>query len=395
MFADAGAVNVLYGTAGGLNAKGNQVWFRGSLRGGGIASGDQFGTALTAGDFQNDGFDDLAIGAPEAGSGRVRVLFGGSDGLTGSSSEMLEQPPQPSNTSGDRFGLSLSAARWGMRSGIFDQLVVGAPLRTSATGGAYYFDSTPLVVMLNAASFADIPAAAESIVSLFGQDLASEAAIASETPLPTSLAGTSVEVTDSRGNVRLASLFYAGPTQVNYLMPEGTTLGDGFAVLNRESGPSIKHRIRIYPVSPGFFTANSSGMGLAAGLAIRVAPGGEQSFETLADASVVPPAPIPIDMMGNPDSEFYLALFGTGIRGVFGVNRNVTATIQLNSNPPQQWELNVLAALAQGDFEGLDQVNLGPLPPILAGLGGGASLSYSVRAVAEGFGTNRVDVAIR
>src|SRR5262249_29243939 len=58
----AGAVNVIYGSATGLNPTGNQFWFQ-ELPG--IARehsepGDNFGATLAAGDFNGDGFADLA-----------------------------------------------------------------------------------------------------------------------------------------------------------------------------------------------------------------------------------------------------------------------------------------------------------------------------------------------
>jgi len=60
---DAGAVNVLYGSAGGLG--GGQVLTQGA---GGVPgaseSFDRFGTALATGDFNADSFADLAVGAP-------------------------------------------------------------------------------------------------------------------------------------------------------------------------------------------------------------------------------------------------------------------------------------------------------------------------------------------
>jgi FG-GAP repeat len=62
--ADAGAVNVLYGS-GGLTAVGDQVWHQDSF---GVPDAaedsDHFGAALAVGDFDADGFADLAIGAP-------------------------------------------------------------------------------------------------------------------------------------------------------------------------------------------------------------------------------------------------------------------------------------------------------------------------------------------
>src|SRR6266540_590841 len=56
----AWAVNVLYGSGGGLTSTGAQLF---TQVGGADEQSDQFGAALAAGDFNNDGFDDLAAGA--------------------------------------------------------------------------------------------------------------------------------------------------------------------------------------------------------------------------------------------------------------------------------------------------------------------------------------------
>src|SRR5215213_10166332 len=56
----AGAVNVLYGAGSGLRGTGAQVFFQ---VGGTRESFDRFGSALAAGDFNDDGFADLAVGA--------------------------------------------------------------------------------------------------------------------------------------------------------------------------------------------------------------------------------------------------------------------------------------------------------------------------------------------
>jgi hypothetical protein len=69
------------------------------------------------------------------------------------------------------------------------------------------------------------PFAAQSIVSAYGANLATGTASATVTPLPTSLDGTTVTVTDSAGVSRPAPLFYVSPTQVNYEIPEGTAPG--------------------------------------------------------------------------------------------------------------------------------------------------------------------------
>ena len=87
---NAGAVNVIYGGSGGLVASGNQIWHQDSDGIAGQAEGtdffgdaDRFGSALAAGDFDNDGFADLAIGVPgeDTDAGAVNVIYGGPEGL--------------------------------------------------------------------------------------------------------------------------------------------------------------------------------------------------------------------------------------------------------------------------------------------------------------------------
>ncbi|HEX6569221.1 MAG TPA: FG-GAP repeat protein, partial [Acidimicrobiales bacterium] len=95
---DAGAVNALFGSAGGLTAVGSQRFTQDSAAVPGVAeTADQFGTALAAGDFDGDGFVDLASGAPgEAlgaveGAGAVIALVGSADKLQGVGSQLFTQ----------------------------------------------------------------------------------------------------------------------------------------------------------------------------------------------------------------------------------------------------------------------------------------------------------------
>jgi uncharacterized protein (TIGR03437 family) len=70
------------------------------------------------------------------------------------------------------------------------------------------------------------PAAAESIGTAFGADLATAAQAATSAGLPFALAGTTVSVTDSAGAVRQAPLFAVAPTQVSFQVPPAMAAGE-------------------------------------------------------------------------------------------------------------------------------------------------------------------------
>ena len=90
---DAGAVHVIYGSANGLGSKDNQLWDQASAAiVGGIQGGNGFGEVLATGDFNSDGFDDLAISIPYATAfGRVGILYGSKNGLDNFGSQYWDQ----------------------------------------------------------------------------------------------------------------------------------------------------------------------------------------------------------------------------------------------------------------------------------------------------------------
>src|SRR5436190_1990412 len=92
--ADAGAVNVLYGSAGRLQATSpdDQFWNQDTTGVKDTAeSGDTFGSSLGSGDFNKDGFADLAIGVDRedvgavGDAGAMNVLYGSASGLQATS----------------------------------------------------------------------------------------------------------------------------------------------------------------------------------------------------------------------------------------------------------------------------------------------------------------------
>ena len=137
--ADAGAVNVFFGSAGGLPAT-SQVLVQDNPE-----AGDQFGAALATG-FIDGSFYDLVVGAPgenvgaTVDAGAANFFSSGTTGVLPpvSGPALLQDNPE----AGDRFGAALVSDFF---DGNFYDLVVGAPGEnvgaTVDAGAANFFSS--------------------------------------------------------------------------------------------------------------------------------------------------------------------------------------------------------------------------------------------------------------
>jgi hypothetical protein len=132
----SGAVRVYYGHRHGLTSVGSEDIDQGSI-GEDSEDGDRFGAALAAGDFDDDGFADLAIGSPgedrdAEDDGTVAVLYGSAGGLVEAqagpavSFELLAQAHAGASAEEfDGFGATLAAGDFN-GNGVVD-LAVGVP----------------------------------------------------------------------------------------------------------------------------------------------------------------------------------------------------------------------------------------------------------------------------
>jgi hypothetical protein len=140
--------------------------------------------------------------------------------------------------------------------------------------------------------------------------------------------------------------------------------------------------VQISPVAPGLFSANHDGDGVASAHIFRVKPDGSRSYEPVArfDSDQNKFVPFPIDL-GPESDRVFLLLYGTGIRGL---SSPAAAQVRIGGT-----EAQVTYAGAQGDFEGLDQVNV-ILPRSLEGRG-----EVDVFLTVDGQVANSVTISIR
>jgi FG-GAP repeat len=140
---NAGAVNVIYGSSNGLNATSplaDQFWTQNNVSG--LSEyRDKFGESLCPGDFNGDGFDDLAIGvtledvqtmhggATIEDAGAVNVIYGSPNGLSATSP--IQNQFWTQNKLGgfpeanELFGSSLASADF--NGDAIDDLAIGVP----------------------------------------------------------------------------------------------------------------------------------------------------------------------------------------------------------------------------------------------------------------------------
>jgi uncharacterized protein (TIGR03437 family) len=255
----------------------------------------------------------------------------------------------------------VSAVATGQSKNSFpDRLMsAGANVQLTTGGGAIHsilelgqpVGPGPLI-SVNAASFADA-LAPDSIVAAFGLNLAATTQSAQSMPLPINLGGVSVRVTDSAGIARFAKLLFVSPTQINYIMPAGTS--DGLATVDviPEGGGAVvaSGGAQVTTVAPGIFAVSGTGSPpTAAGQWMRYSGG------VMVDSGTLE-TPI---AFGDPGDKVYLVLYGTDIRDRSSLSA-VSATVGGSSGVVEY-------AGPQGSFVGLDQINI-LIPRSLVGAG--------------------------
>jgi beta-glucosidase len=135
--------------------------------------------------------------------------------------------------------------------------------------------------------------------------------------------GPMVSLQDSAGSILQATVIYYSISQVSFVVPPAVALGPASVAVPSLDGGTLTGRVTMAPISPGLFSADGSGTGLAA--AMSVAP-------------------------ATPTGQPMLELYGTGIRGRSSIG-DVICTIGGVIAP-------VLSADPIADLPGVDRVTV-------------------------------------
>ena len=157
--------------------------------------------------------------------------------------------------------------------------------------------------------------AADSLVSLFGPNLASQA-MGAVPPYPTTLGGIGVQVVDSTGKSAAAQILYVSAGQVNILMPAGTAAGTATINIINGTGTVPSGTAQVEAAAPALFTANANGQGVVAATAYRTVLPSTLSGPVPVFAcgtSAASCVSVPIDP--GVDAPVTVTLYATGVRG--------------------------------------------------------------------------------
>jgi uncharacterized protein (TIGR03437 family) len=226
----------------------------------------------------------------------------------------------------------------------------------SVKGQIMILDLDFKTVSTNAGSYERTVAAPGSIVSVFGQGLGIGPSAATALPLPTRLGDTEALLRDSAGTEHRLQLFFSGRSQVNVYVPPQARVGAATIRILVNGIEVSSESISIVDAAPGIFTANADGNGAPAGFA-TIVNGGDARMVSLFQCSGAAGTCSPAPINASASETVALTLFGTGIRNAQNV------TVRIGGQP-----VNVTFADAQGEFVGLDQINV-DIPGSLIGSG--------------------------
>ncbi len=238
--------------------------------------------------------------------------------------------------------------------------------------------SPPVATFVNSASYQAGALAAQQLVTAFGAGFASQTIAATSASLPLALGDTTISITDSKGTVSQAPLNFVSPSQASFLIPAGIASGAASVKVMRGGNTVLTGSLTVASVSPGLYSANGNGAGVAAAAYVRASAPTAPAFVFSCQPGVALSCLSTPISLGTTTDTVYVTLYGSGIRGA----QNVQVYVAGQSVP-------VLFAGAQGQYQGLDQINIS-IPHTLAGTG-----EASVYLVTDGKTSNMTTINIQ
>jgi uncharacterized protein (TIGR03437 family) len=225
-----------------------------------------------------------------------------------------------------------------MLRGLFVSLALAAPLCAQFS-------------VVSAASYRAV-IAPDSLASMFGTGLARSTASATldaNGNLPTELANTRVEV-----NSTAAALIFVSPSQINFVVPAGTTTGAASVTVRfTDTNATRVGTVQVAATAPALFSSDASGGG----------PGAILNAVTFQSAPFLTVTP-----ENGADARTRLAVYGTGFRNA------KSATARARDPLGRTYDLVVEFVGAAPGFAGLDQLNI----IVPAAVDGASSVSLTI-----------------
>jgi uncharacterized protein (TIGR03437 family) len=224
--------------------------------------------------------------------------------------------------------------------------------------------------------------APDSIAAGFGSNLATQTTAATSLPLPTTLGGATLNVTDSAKGNEAAGFYMVSSGQVNFLVPSNAAVGLASLTYTASGGAQTPGTALLSNVAPAVFAANQNGTGAAVAQFLRVTTDNKSTVTDTFAGSSGSYTTNPYTL-GSSTDKVYLVLYATGIR------RHSLNPVQAKVGDTA---VPVLYAGQVAAFAGLDQINIGPLPSSLSGTGKG---DIAVQLTVDGVPANAVMINVQ
>ena len=192
--------------------------------------------------------------------------------------------------------------------------------------------ATTIGGVTNGASFQQI-AAPGMVLSVFGNQLSSSTAAATDVPLPLTLGGATATV-----NGVPAPFYYASPGQLNIQVPYETPVGTAILNVNNH-GEVAAYSFDVSDSAPGIFVGSGNALVPVStahrGDYLVLFITGEGDVTSFLDTGDSPPLTTPVDQLPSPRLDFGLTLGGIAITpGFVGIPYFLVGVTQVNFQVP-------------------------------------------------------------